>query len=876
MGLSAGARLGAYEIVAAIGAGGMGEVYRGRDRRLNRDVAIKILTQDFTLDKQHLARFEREAQVLASLNHPNIAQIYGLEEHDGTRALVMEFVDGTDLAARLADGPVPIDDALAIAEQIAQGLEAAHEHGIIHRDLKPANVKVRADGTVKLLDFGLAKALEPAAMSGAGAGDLSPTITSPVMMTHQGVILGTAAYMAPEQARGKAVDKRADIFAFGAVLYKMLTGRRLFRGETVTDTLASVLTLEPDLTALPPKTPFLIKRLLRHCLTKDPRQRLGDIRDARIEIAEARTTPIDDGGHAVAWGASTPLAWTLAVACALLSIALIASVWWGWQVARAGRSDPPLMRFDTQVPEGFSVGGPEGSPVISPNGRLMVANAGARGLWLRQMDSTAGLMLAGTGNAQYPFWAPDNRRIGFFSLGRLKTVDIESGGVKDLAAVQAPRGGAWSASNDILFAPGNTGPLVRVRAEGGTPAPATATTDTAESHRWPIFLPDGHHFVFMVLPAPTHLRTGALGSLETKELTSADGSAQFSAPDMLLFVRGGRLIAQPFDPGRLELTGEPLTLNEEVGETQLRLSRFSSSATGILVHWNPPLPPGVRLAWADRKGTLTPVDGAPVGRYLGMSLSRDGRRVALTAGENAGSNLVIYDIESKTMSKRTFEGINDSPLWASDDAFLIFRKYFQGPPFIGRMPAEGGQMETVVANDKPGQMFPTSLSADGTLLAFSNVGDVFVRDETGGVRAVLKTSANEAGAQFSPDGRWLAYMSNETGRYEVFVQAYPPESGGKWQLSTNGGTTPLWSSNGRELFFMSADALIAVPVELNPAFRHGPAAVVFKRPLAGPRFAVTADAQRFLVLARDENAPPPAPSPITVVVNWREQLKRQR
>jgi serine/threonine protein kinase len=874
MGLSAGTRLGVYEIVAAIGAGSMGEVYRGHDTRLNRDVAIKVLPSHFTVDSQHLARFEREAQVLASLNHPNIAQIYGLEERDGTRALVMEFVDGSDLAVCLSRGPIAIDEALAIAEQIAHGLEAAHEFGIVHRDLKPANIKVRPDGTVKLLDFGLAKALDPAASMGSGVAEQSPTITSPAMMTHHGIILGTAAYMAPEQARGKTVDKRADIFAFGAVLYEMLTGRRLFRGDTVTDTLSAVLTVEPDWSALPAKTPVLIKRLLRLCLTKDPRQRLGDIRDARIDITEARAARSTDGGMPAATGVSKRLLWSLAAACALLSVLLAASLLRPWQPARSAPSEALLMRFDTRVPEGFTMS-PLESPAISPDGRFVVVRSAGTpgGLWLRRIDSLEAQMLAGTENAEFPFWAPDSRRIGFFSRGRLRTLEIESGAVNEVAAAQAPRGGAWSSSNVIVFAPANAGPLTRVSVDGGTPAPASTITDPAESHRWPIFLPDGRRFVFYVSGTSFHLRIGTLDSLESSELTPADGSAQFAPPDLLLFVRGGRLVAQPFDPARLAMIGDAMTLNEDVAATQFRLSRFSVSGTGTLVYSNPAFRADTLLAWADRKGTLTRLDGSPVGRYLQAILSHDGRTVALVAGENTGSNLVIFDTAAKTMSKRTFEGVNDGPLWAPDDTFLVFRKFFQAPPFIVRMRAEGGQTETMVPNDKPGLMFPTSLSADGRLLAFTNVGDVFVRDETGVVRPVLNTAANEAEAQFAPDGRLLAYMSDEIGRPEVFVQRYPPD-GSKWQLSTSGGTSPVWARNGRELFFRNGNDMVSVPVELSPTFKHGAPITLFSRPLAVSRFSVSADGQRFLVVARDDTAPPPPPAPITVVVNWREQLKR--
>jgi hypothetical protein len=606
MSLGPGARLGPYEVISAIGAGGMGEVYRARDTKLGRDVALKIISDAFALDPDRLARFKREAQVLASLNHPNIAAIH---------ALVLELVEGPTLADRIAQGPIPLDDALSIARQIADALEAAHEHGIVHRDLKPANIKLRPDGTVKVLDFGLAKAMHPAPTSDVSQ---SPTITSPAM-TRMGVILGTAAYMSPEQAKGRPADKRSDIWAFGCVLYEMLTAKRPFDGEDVSDTLAFILTKDPDWSALPPSTPAAVRRLLRRCLDKSAKERLRDISDARLEIKEALTAP--PGEATVATSAPVKARRTARVWPATAAALLLTTLAFAAAVVYLIRStgNEAVVRFTVSPPEktafSFSVAGAGGSvafnSAISPDGRKMIFTiqdaAGKVLLWVRPVDSLAAQPLPGTDDPTLPFWSPDSRFVGFFAGGKLKKIDVTGGPPLTLCDAPSARGGAWNRDGVIVFAPSITSPLSRVSAAGSEPVAVTKLQSGQTYHRSPSFLPDGRHFVYLARGESPGVFVSSLDSTDATRLLSADTQASYTPPGYLLFVRQGTLLAQPFYANKLQLAGEPFPVAERVvADTASGLAAFSVSENGALTYrtgsttttgddW--------QMAWLDRQGS---------------------------------------------------------------------------------------------------------------------------------------------------------------------------------------------------------------------------------------------------------------------------------
>jgi len=881
--LTPGTQVGPYEVLALLGVGGMGEVYRARDSRLKRDVAIKVLPAEFAQDPDRLARFQREAELLATLNHPNIAAVYGLETADGLTGLVLELVEGDTLADVLARGPLALREALPIALQIAQGLEGAHEQGIIHRDLKPANIKVRENGTVKLLDFGLAKALNAESAS-AHVLDHSPTITSPVAMTRQGVILGTAAYMSPEQARGRVVDKRADIWAFGAVVYEMLTGRRVFQGDTVSDTLAAVLRSEPDWAALPPTTPFLIKRLLRHCLDKDHRQRLGDIRDARIEMAEALTVPALESAPAAASRrrAGQWVAWGVAGVSLALAIGLGAA-WRSSLREVAAKSDiAGAIRFTIAPPDGVSIAGP---PQVSPDGQhILFVGVGTAvpSLWLRSLDALSSRSLAGTEFASSPFWSPDSRRVGFFANGKLKTLDLARGAVGIVCDAPNTPGGAWSAQDVIVFAPTPDGPLFRVSAGGGVPVPATRIdVGQGENHRWPQFLPDGQRFIFLDSSAGgVRVSLASLDGGEPRQIAATEARSWFAPPNDLLLIRGGALISHPLDLTQMALTGDAVTLVERIGLGVGLSGAFSVSPTGVLVHRAPDVGLLVRLAFVDRRGKVETVPLRP-GLYADPALSPDGQYVALRASDSSGEHIWVYDLARGTFGKRTFEGTNNFPIWTPDGEYLTFTRgqaAFVGP--IMRVRADGsGQPEILVSDAQvPGQRIAGSWSGDGRLLAFQANQNVMVREADGTIKAALTTPAFEREGRFAPGGRWLAYRSNETGRDEVYVQSYPPGSG-KWQISTDGGAQPMWAPGGRELFYKSGNRLMIADVEMGTTFKAGTPRLLVEMPLpersAGDpsRFAVTPDGKRFLVITTDAPASAAAPSPIEVVLNWRSGLK---
>jgi len=908
MSLGLGTRLGPYEILAALGAGGMGEVYRARDTKLNREVALKVLPAGVALDPDRLARFKREAQVLASLNHPNIAAIHGFEDSGDIHALVLELVEGETLADRIARGAVPLEDALPIARQICDALEAAHEHGIIHRDLKPANIKVRPDGSVKVLDFGLARAVEASPASGTS---LSPTITSPAMMTGAGVLLGTAAYMAPEQARGKAVDKRADIWAFGCVLYEMLTGKRAFEGDEITDVLAAVVRAEPGWDALPAETPASIRRLLRRCLEKDRNERLPDIAVARLEIKDALATPAETASAVTATSrrgvfASPRFVWSVAAVATVLTIA--AAIFTTLYL-RAEPPVPPVARFQVSPPKdgSFVVGGVAPAMAISPDGTQLAFAASTNDgkpnlLWVRRIDAVEATPLPGTeGGALNPFWSPDSRSIAFFAGAQLKKIDLSGGPPQIVCATPggATAGGvssgAWNREGVIVLYASGTPALYRVSASGGTPTPITTLDESRgeTSHTWPHFLPDGRHFIYWAdstKPENKGVFVGLLDSKETRQILTSEFAADFAPPNHLLFRRGSALFAQTLNLETFQPEGEAVRVADPVGSlTQLGRPGFSVSETGVLAFWPfaGTLNGDMEFAIHDRTGKVLASLGTA--SYRGIDLSPDGMRVASHLHDAGGGDVWLLDLERGTRQRFTFEASQDnsSPIWSPDGSRIAYASLRAGMWGLYRKPSSGvGQEELLFESRAP--KAPLGYSHDGTSLLFQNVdpktnSDLWLLPLGGDKKPVpsVQSAFSESAGQISPDGRWVAYGSNQSGRSEIYVQGLSNQAG-RWQVSTGGGLEPRWRHDGKELFFRLAFGRIyAVGVETaGDGLRFGIPKVLFEYPYRPPThsvpfltYAVSADGQRFFITR------PPAASggtntPLAVVVNWTAALKK--
>ncbi len=811
----AGRRIGGYEVHTRIGAGGMGEVYRARDTKLGRDVAIKILPPHFTSDPDRLARFEREARMLASLNHPHIGAIYGLEDADGVRALVLELVDGETLADRIARGPIPLHDTLSIARQIADALEAAHEKGIIHRDLKPANIKITPDGVVKVLDFGLAKA----ASADAATVDMtqSPTIT--VGGTREGVILGTAAYMSPEQAKGRPADKRADVWAFGIVLYEMLTGRPAFAGETISDVIAKVIEREPDWSALSASTPVRLRELLRRCVRKDPKTRLQAIGDARIQIDELFRGTTDESAATVVMQPRTQRnasrAW-MVVAALSLAMAAALAIPATRHLSRAV-PEPVPTRFEIITPPTSDLV----SFALSEDGRQLAFVATAEGtsrLWVRPLDQVTARPLAGTEGARYPFWKPDGRAIGFFADGKMKRIELGNGGVQDVADAPNGRGGAWNSDDVIVFAPSGFGVLMRVIATTrGTPVPVTKLPSGVGSHRFPQFLPDGGHFLFFGGTGRgegQHMYVGALDGGESKRVLAAESVAVYAPPASLLWVEEGVLVARGFDPVTAVVSGEPIPVTQDVGlDEGVYRGAFAVSATGVLVHRTGR---GERrqLTWVDRagvaQGTVGPSDEAGLN---GVELAPDGRRVAVTRTLRGDADVWLIDIGRDVTTRFTLHpGLDHSPVWSSDGTRVVFTSPRNGPPDLFEKAASASAADDdrlLLASAEP--KMAMSWSADGQWLLYSNrhpkTGLDLLAAPTAAPTASdskpipgIQTPFDETAGQFSPDGRWVAFQSNESGTTQIHVRPSRGPGAG-WQVTTAGGTQPRWRPDGRELFY---------------------------------------------------------------------------
>jgi serine/threonine protein kinase/Tol biopolymer transport system component len=880
-----GTRLGSYEVVAQIGAGGMGEVYRAHDTKLARDVAIKVLPANFVNDPERLSRFQREARMLAALNHPNIATIYGLEQSGGATCLVMELVPGETLAERVKAGPLPIEEALKIASQIAEALEAAHEKQIIHRDLKPANVKVTPEGKVKVLDFGLAKAFE----GDPANEDMSNSPTLSRAATMQGVILGTAAYMSPEQAKGKAVTKATDIWAFGCVLYELLSGDKAFEGEDATEILAAVVRAEPDWTRLPENTPQSIRLLLRRCLRKDRRQRFQDATDVRIEVEDALS-----GASTVApapKGTSRPLlplVWISACVALLIALAAVSFIHF-----RETSPQLRISRFQIPLPEKTT-----GALFqLSPDGRVLAFTAsesGRRHLWIRPIDSMTAQAVPGTEDATYVFWSPDSAYLAFFVPGKLKKVALAGGPAQTICDAADGRGGTWNSDGVIVYSPGPGRALERVSAAGGAPSTLTKVALHDEGQRYPKFLPDNKHFLYLVnfgKPEDNGINIGSLDGSPPVRILSDDSSAEYASLDasggngLLLFRREGTLMGVPFDLRRLRINGDVFPIAEGVGVAgNTQSAAFSVSNTGMLAYGSGLINLGGReLAWMDRTGKRLGGVGQP-GQITNPLLSPDEKEILFSLFNVAGdaSDLWLLDVARGVPSRVTFRaGISGDGIWSPDGSTIVFQS---DNTAIYRKPANGaGKEELLLA---PGiNNRPLDWSRDGKYVVYmsSNGGttgtSLWLLPLEGDHKPVsyLQTPFNEAAAQFSPDGKWIAYASNESGQPQVYVQAIPA-GGAKWQISPAGGDQPRWRRDGKELFYISADQkLMAVPVKSGPGFEAGAPQPLFELdpifpPLLG-RFAYqpTADGKRFLVLSTAGGTAAP---PINLVVNWQAGLKK--
>jgi hypothetical protein len=901
MALSPGTRLGVYEVTAQIGEGGMGQVFRAHDTRLNRDVALKILPDAVASDPDRLARFTREAQTLAALNHVHIAQIYGLEESGGLRALVMELVEGEDLSQRIGRGPIPLADALPIAKQIAAALEAAHEQGIIHRDLKPANVKVRPDGTVKVLDFGLAKAMEP---PGAASSHVtqSPTITTPAM-TQAGMILGTAAYMSPEQAKGRAADRRSDVWAFGVVLYEMLTGQRAFKGEDVSDTLAFILTREPDWATLPADTPGPIRRLLRRCLEKDRTRRLDSAVAARLEIDEAlapsavdaATTPLGPAG--VTWSHALP--WTLAALMLGLAIAVV-MLWAPWRAEKP--VDRSLVRLDVDLGADVSLPAPSTfgvSVAISPDGtRLVYASGTPVKLFTRRLDQPKVAELPGTEGASKPFFSPDGRWVGFLTPNKLNKIAVEGGAVVPLGDINLTTfaGASWGEDGSILVSEAFGKALRRVPAAGGPPEVVAPLRNGEIALAHPQMLPGAQAILFAAIPAAPDVEAFTIEVLtladrHRKVLLRGGQSPRYlptsSGVGHLVYVNKATLFAIPFDLEKYETHGSAVPVLDDVAyQSPSGTGQFDVSRTGTLVYRRASGGASgmATLQWVDPSGRKEPLQAKP-GVYRFPSLSPDGKRVALTIAEG-GQDVWVYDSQRDAMTRLTFGGFNISPRWSPDGQSVVFSSAGNG---IFQTRADGASQPHALTQSKALQN-PGSFTPDGKRLAYLEVAGnmqiwtVPLEDQAGQVRAGkpepwLKSRFDDANPVFSLDGRWLAYQSNESGKNEVYVRAFASSSsapGAKWQISNSGGVTPRWSRSGHELVYQSGDQVMAAryTVQGDTFIAEKPRVWIAK--LGGTLFDVAPDGRRVAVLAPVAAADAPEQEhEVVLVQNFFDELRRR-
>jgi serine/threonine protein kinase len=883
MTLKTGTRLGHYEVTAPIGAGGMGEVYRATDTKLKRDVAIKVLPEDVANDRDRLARFEREAHVLASLNHPHIASIYGLEESDGVPCLVLELVEGQTVAETLKEGALPVDKALDLARQIVSALEVAHEKGIIHRDLKPANIKITPEGTAKVLDFGLAKAFVDESAELSGDASLSPTLT--MAATRAGVILGTAAYMSPEQARGKRVDKRTDIWAFGCVLYEMLTGRQAFPGETASDSIAGLLGREPDWQALPSSTPLKIRELLERCLRKDRRDRLHDIADARIEIDEMLADP--SGAATIssvpsAQGTARKARWRLVLPWTL--VAMLA-VLLGVRILQQPVSQDSPEWFAIVPPNSNSGVGLQ--PAVSPDGSAVVFraqnDAGATTLWVRSFGSASSRELSGTESGFQPFWSPDGRSIGFIEWGelaKLKRIDIADGTVEVLADALGFGGGAWNADGRILFAPTNESGLFVVPVSGGQATRVTQTESVGIYQACPYFLPDGKHFLFRGGQdyAAAGLFLGSLDTPQVKRVGDIRSCAEY-VDGYLLFGDGDTVFARRFDADTAEFLGEPVRVANGVGSLD-GLYVFSASRD-VLVFAGGSVSNEKQLVSLDRQGRRLGTLGIS-GEIIGFALSPDETTLAFERRDPATNTINVWtaDVATGVPVRFTSDFESGCPVWSPDGSRILTTSWTDRYSIKGVV---NGEIEEL-PHGKGESGWPMDWSSDGKYLVINRDDQVTGSDlwilslaGEGPATPLIQSQYNEWRAHVSRDGRWIAYDSDESGRHEVYVQSFP-DLGRKVRVSVDGGTLPIWRKDGRELYYVRADGAFMVAKVAAGASGltiSGPQ-MLFQAPEHIPearrQYAVLDNGERFIFNEVDAEQ---SPRSIAVIKNWQSLLEKR-
>ena len=909
MPLTSGTRIASYVVASPLGAGAMGEVYRARDTRLDRDVALKVLPEAFTADPDRLARFEREARVLASLNHPNIAQIHGIEEADGTRALVLELVEGPTLDDRLGQGPLPLDDVLSIARQIALALQAAHEANVVHRDLKPANVKVREDGTVKVLDFGLAKGLNTAPPPDAGPLQ-SATLTASVTRMDAGMVVGTPAYMSPEQAEGLPTDTRGDLWSFGVVLYEMLTGERLFGGDTVAQVLARVIDRDLNLSTLPRATPDPLRRLLRRCLDRDPRRRMRDVGEA-ISDLEAAATPSEAPAPAADDAPALPSPvqrWRARIVVALVSLALgcLAGAARFWTLAPTPEA-PAVRRLTLDLPFPLARGS---TFALSPDGSTLAyvgraSAAGLRQLLIRRLDQADAQPLAGTGGALDPFFSPDGTWIGFFaplspeSTERLQPrwtlmrVPVAGGAPVTLAGNVLALGGSWGDDDRIVI--GGMGGLLRLPAGGGTPEAVlkAGTVPELAICSSPDVLPGARAVLYTeaLTSGERHLKAVPLPGAEPRVVAANVAAATYTPTGHLVFQPAARstpgvpgsgvatLMAAAFDADSLELVGEPVPVVPDAASA-------AWAADGALVYttevWSR-LETLRSLVWMDREGCeeLLP---APPRAYGGPRISPDGARIAVdVTAANGSADILIYDVERQASNRLTFEGWNVNPLWSPDGRRVLFTSALPDGFGLFRRAADGtGQAEPLTATNRT--MGVAGAWGNPDALVVGQDADLYLLPLDGGraLEPLLATEFRDSFPAVSPDGRWIAYQSNETGRPAVFVRPFPNVGDGKWQVSEGSGFSPIWSTDGRELFYIATSptgrAMMAVEYAGDPAFAPSRPTSVFALPShvslrgASRQWDVTSDGRRFLMIREEETGVGPdsgdGPTELVYVGNW--------
>ncbi|MBK7875962.1 MAG: protein kinase [Planctomycetes bacterium] len=872
MSVRPGQSLSHYEVLAPLGAGAMGEVYRARDTKLGREVAIKVLPEHFADDAERLKRFEREATTLASLNHPNVAQIFGVDQVEDTCFLVLELVPGESLEERLKRGPLPLEEALDVAKQIAEGLEAAHEAGVIHRDLKPANVRVTPDGKVKVLDFGLAKT---AIESSKGPS------TDSVLSTEAGRLLGTPTYMAPEQARGKSIDKRVDIWAFGCVLFECLTAKRAFVGETLTDVLGAVLHSQADLSALPASTPERVRELLERCFVKDPRARLRDVGEARVLLQAPHAAPRAARAVEPARSPARVLPW------ALFAIAGAAAGFFALRAPSTGPVPAPSIGYRFRLPRPTEGAG---FPELSPDGRYLVSTS-REGLWVRALDEPSARRLEGTEDARSPFWSPDSRQIGFFADGKLQRVGL--GGAPPVVVADFPPGWAlatWSVDGTLLLdltestdeegwyvvEPGAT----RARKIRGFPPDREVGPD--KSHPW--FLPDGRHFLFtQPFEEKPWLQLGSLDSPEVKRLTNAASKAVYVEPGYVLYVRDGVLLAHAFDLRSFELSGDPQEVERGVSFfSPTGAAAFTASQQGTLVFQ--PVGAGSTLKWFDREGHELQTVLRSDQHVRAFDLAPDDKRIAysLVDSRNGTADLWLFDLEREVPSRLTSAARGEySPCFDPSGTRLAFSADWKGPPNLHLLDLSGAAPRELVPFDRHVQ-WPAGWTPDGKSVAYtaatgSKDSDLWIVDVASGERrALLSTKFNEGGAQLAPDGRRIAYVSDASGRSEVYLSSFPME-GEALRISAGGGSAPRWSADGRELLFQSPDdAIVSVAIEVDAGgtVRAGKPKLLFHLADRTLReWSLSRDGQRFLV--RVEDAAEEARGD-EVIVDWPKRIGRRQ